>query len=110
MFTQRNLLARARGSVAKPFLPSASRTCIRKDAPSPAINRWAIFVRPLRGLNLQRDPVDINRPLHPSVILLRKFFKARNCNCFTAPSLRSSSFAISRMLFSSAKRIKTTRR
>ena len=32
----------------------------------------------------------------------------RNCSCFTAPSVRPSSCAISRMLFSSAKRIRTT--
>jgi len=31
-------------------LSSASRTSTRNDDPIPAVNRWAIFFRPLRGL------------------------------------------------------------
>src|SRR6185436_5228208 len=45
--------------------------------------------------------------LPPSMEIL-KFSIARNCNCLTAPSERSSSTAISRILFCSTNRITIT--
>src|SRR5437660_1453082 len=47
--------------VLREFLSSASRTHINNMSLIPAMNRWAIFVRPLRGLNhhnMNFDPTD----------------------------------------------------
>ena len=49
------------------------------------------------------------RHLAPS-ILARSVVSARNCNCFTAPSVLRISLATSFMLFSSTNRSTTTRR